>query len=432
MSDIVNQIKVWVSQKPIIVLRLTEDESDFIWETHSQFERFTINRPHESFEPLRCPTICLLERHHHERHGSEWCLGVATSKSVSGTLDTRVVFQRVLPIYPKTPLTAVRESKDSTLKQFIKSKVVLALNSGQPQYFTSLKSVKFIEQLDNYQQNSTVFSVLLPFMREKGELHSNAWATEDSLKTALKIFGLQHTRPDFFWSADELNYGLTLAPETRLYEDMVINYDAAEVPGFDKIEATLTGKAVFKKGSEKLSVYIANRLPLEEMLGVDLIYFNEKHGNVVLIQYKMFEETPSGDDWVFYPNKKFEEQVNKMLLPFKSIITTTYRLNEDPFYFKFVKRKVIGKVMPAIILSLGHTNHVRNNSRGVRGGIRVSYNDLGGVYLRQEDLICLIRSGLIGTHREHSEILVPLIEAVSNGEHRLILAWHRLVDEAKQ
>lgn len=431
MSEAGKQIRAWVSQKPIIVLRLTEEESDSIWDTHNQFERFTINRPHGSFEPLRCPTICLLERYRHD-HGSEWCLGVATSKATSGTLDTRVVFQRILPIYPKTPLTVVKESENAELKRFIRSKITLALNSGQPQYFTSLKSGQFIEQLDKYIQNGAAFLALLPLKREKGELHSNAWATEDSLKTTLKIFGLQHTRPDFFWSADEQDYGLTLTAETRLYEDMVINYDATEVLGYDRIEATLTGKAVFRKGSEKLSVYIANRLPLEDMLGVDLIYFNEKHGNVVLIQYKMFEETPSGEDWVFRPSEQFEEQIKKMLLPFESISTTSYRLNEDPFYFKFVKRKIIGKVAPGIILSLGHTNHVRNSSRGIRGGVRISYNDLDGVYLRQEDLICLIRSGLIGTHREHSEILVPLIEAVSHGDRRLVLAWHRLVNEARQ
>jgi hypothetical protein len=35
----------------------------------------------------------------------------------------------------------------------------------------------------------------------------------------------------------------------------------------------MTGKATFRNGNELLEVYTANKNPLEELFGVDLIYF---------------------------------------------------------------------------------------------------------------------------------------------------------------
>ena len=82
-----------------------------------------------------------------------------------------------------------------------------------------------------------------------------------------------------------------------------------------------------------------------------------------------------------------------------------YRLNRGPFYFKFVKRKGTGKSHQGYTIILDHLNEILKSpeSRGERGGVRVSYEALGRSYLRETDLIGLIHSGYIGTHRVESQ-----------------------------
>jgi hypothetical protein len=123
-----------------------------------------------------------------------------------------------------------------------------------------------------------------------------------------------------------------------------------------------------------------------------------------------------------------------MQLPdFKRTITD-YRLNRNPFFFKFVKRKIVDDSHQSFLVSLDHLNQILTSpeARGPRGGIRLSYEALDGTYLRESDLISLIRSGYIGTHRAETEILATIISEVANGNKALVLAWQRKVREGTQ
>src|ERR1043165_7660493 len=76
---------------------------------------------------------------------------------------------------------------------------------------------------------------------------------------------------------------------------------------------------------------------------------------------------------------------------------------------------------------------LKNGSHaGPRGGVRISFDALGGAYLREADLVGLIKSGYLGTHRKESEALTALIAEVARGNRALVLAWQRRVElEAK-
>jgi hypothetical protein len=71
------------------------------------------------------------------------------------------------------------------------------------------------------------------------------------------------------------------------------------------------------------------------------------------------------------------------------------------------------------------------NYKGPRGGIRLSYESLEGIYLRQADIIGLIRSGYIGTHREETEALSVIIESIAKGNRDLVIAWQQIILEDK-
>ena len=217
---------------------------------------------------------------------------------------------------------------------------------------------------------------------------------------------------------------------THLYEDNVVRSDASQLPGFDAIAPDVTGRTIFERGDERLIIYTANRLPLEEMLGVDLIYINETKGNIVMVQYKMLEEERQGDegsDWLFRPDDQFQEEVERMQIPASEGAMMDYRLNSSPFFFKFVKRKFMGSSPTAFLVSLDHLQQILASpeAHGPKGGVRVSYDTLDGTYLRQSDMISLIYSGYVGPHRTQTEALAPIIDEVSRGNRALVLAWQK-------
>ena len=148
---------------------------------------------------------------------------------------------------------------------------------------------------------------------------------------------------------------------------------------------------------------MANKGPLETMLGVDLIYINKSMGSSVMIQYKMLEPAPNGtrSNWIFRPDNQFYEERSRMFIPPVSGETEDYRLNNSPFYFQFVKRKQ-GAVNPqSFIVSNDHLTKLlsRPEAKGPKGGVRISYEALQGCYLRRSDLISLMHSGYVGSHR---------------------------------
>jgi hypothetical protein len=217
-----------------------------------------------------------------------------------------------------------------------------------------------------------------------------------------------------------------------LLEDSIISMDSSVIPGFSLIEKDATGRAVFEKGDERLEVYTANRGPLEKMAGVDLIYVNSTLGSIVMVQYKMLEQGKDGGedgDWIFRLNKQARSEIDRMRIPATAVTVDDYRLNPNPFYFKFVKRKPDEQSPRSFLVSLEHLNQLRKTSasKGPKGGIRLGYNSLHGVYLRESDVIGLIRSGYIGTHRVESDPLKVIIDEVARGNRALVLAWQQRV-----
>jgi hypothetical protein len=108
-------------------------------------------------------------------------------------------------------------------------------------------------------------------------------------------------------------------------------------------------------------------------------------------------------------------------------------MHRSPFFFKFVKRKGDGESHASYVVSLDHLNHVLDSpkSKGPKGGVRVGFESLEGVYLRETDLLGLIRSGYIGTHRIETNALKPFIEGVSEGKRALVLAWQKAIKREK-
>jgi len=87
----------------------------------------------------------------------------------------------------------------------------------------------------------------------------------DAVKLALKAFGIDKA------STINLPGGDTALGSTRLQEDAVIEHDARSIPGWTLTASDMTGVATFENGNQQLEIITANKRPLEELFGVDLI-----------------------------------------------------------------------------------------------------------------------------------------------------------------
>jgi hypothetical protein len=254
---------------------------------------------------------------------------------------------------------------------------------------------------------------------------SNLSLQGDAIALALKVFGLspEHSAA-VRETVDDDETGLTSIP---IREDAVIEHDARVVPGFTFVGSDLTGRAVFRNGDDVLEVITANKRPLEEAFGVDLIYLNASKRNVVMVQYKMLERARRGGDtdWLYQPDSQFHKELARMRRFSRTHIAgpLEYRINPQVFYLRFVRRDALmGK--STVTMPIDHFEVLRGDPacKGPRGGFKISYNTLDGRYIRQDSFVDLITAGYIGAYARGSADLITLIEATLRSNRAVVAA----------
>ena len=417
------KIANWVQAKPMILIRFDEAFSESLYNSQQGFEHLTIVKPHSVLQDFKLPTICLLEI---QDHGATECyLATATRKQAVSTFDSRLTLKKLRVMKPSSLQKIKKKITDTRMNRLLNERIPV---EGGFSHLSPKLSAHLIEVLaedsDNQAALDTALS-LLPGLRRSPNVN---WAQEDAIQSAMTAFGMRgNDIPDQVVLRRGASSGLSLIG-AHLYEDNVVHADASRLPGFDAISSDITGRAIFQKSDERLVIYTANKLPLEMMLGVDLIYINETRGNVVMVQYKVLEEDKQqsgNNEWLFRPDKQLRDEIARMKLPAFEGSLTDYRLSRNPFFFKFVKRKVVDNSHQSFLLSLDHLIQILASpeAKGPKGGIRLSYEALGGAYLRGADMLSLIRSGYVGTHRAETEVLATIIDSAAKGNKAVVLAW---------
>ena len=421
------KIAKWVEKKPIILGRFGKVLSESLNNTARGFEHLTIAKPRSTFQGFKVPTLCMLEIQSHD--ATKCYLATATGKSAITTFDSRLTVKKLRPIALSSLQEIEREVTDTRIKHHLRDRFPF---DDDFSILSPKLSAHIVELLTRNPDNHAALDTALALLPGLRRPSNNIWAQEDAIHLAMATFRIQNQIPNEVVLKNGAISGLGMVG-THLYEDNVVSADASQLPGFDAIASDVTGRTVFERGAERLIIYTANRLPLEEMLGVDLIYINETKGNIVMVQYKMLKEERRRDgssDWIFRPDNQFQEEVARMRIPAIEGAMMDYRLNSSPFFFKFVKRRLIGSSPKSFLISLDHLKQilVSPETQGPRGGVRVSYDALDGRYLRQGDMISLISSGYVGTIHTQTEALATIIDKVSRGNRALVLAWQRLRD----
>lgn len=92
---------------------------------------------------------------------------------------------------------------------------------------------------------------------------------------------------------------------------------------------------------------MANRTPLEEQTGADLICYNETYGAFVLVQYKAMEQAKDGPEFRWRDGDQFTQEIQRMDVLLAELAKCGadrapegYRLCNNPFFLKFCPRVV--------------------------------------------------------------------------------------------
>jgi hypothetical protein len=214
-------------------------------------------------------------------------------------------------------------------------------------------------------------------------------------------------------------------PSARLREDPMVVHDLMNLPGFDILKTLPYNAAVFESESERLTVILANRLPLEKQTGTDLIYFNETFQSFVMVQYKAMEREEAGDGKMNagfrLPNIQLAEEITRMdvlLDELKACSANTthdgFRLTDNPFFLKLCPRLVFNPdtigLVPGMYLPLDYWKMLEQHPgiNGPRGGRRVTYENVGR-HFDNSAFITVVAKAWVGTTPSQSAVLASAI-----------------------
>jgi hypothetical protein len=229
----------------------------------------------------------------------------------------------------------------------------------------------------------------------------------------------------------------------RIFEDQIVQHDSSVFEGWTRVRPHMVGGFVFRQGKRLLSVANVNRHPIENTLGVDLIYYHHHCESFVMVQYKRFNgggRRNCGyrpDDQCRAEQRRMEAflKANPDMWPADQ--PSDYRLNPCPFYFKLCPETLFEpastSLMPGMYLPLDLWQAVNasSSSRGPKSGVRITYDNVPR-RLNNSIFARLVQAGLIGSRGVTTKKLRALIEGLLVAKHSVVVSectgpaepWH--------
>jgi len=264
---------------------------------------------------------------------------------------------------------------------------------------------------------------------------------KDTVGVALRIAGIEPQQLVGWHSGDHTARSfLDGLPEARVREDAMILTDFSTIPGFAEVRSATHYAAHTFQGrrdrSNRVTIIMANRLPLEQQTGADLIYFHEKYRSFVMVQYKAMEQEGGKDKFRWRAGDQFSSELNRMNALWENIkinnamagdAPETFRLSNNPFFLKFCSRVVFdpdstemfkGMYLP---LDLWHILNRSRRLKGPRGGNVVTFANVERT-INNTQFIGLLSKSWVGTSAAQSDYLESLIKGVIETGKTITLA----------
>ena len=261
-----------LARRGVTLLPVRTEQWRLIRETRFGGTRFSLTFPHDVAKEARSKSLVLIAV-----SGEETSLHVAfvTSVQATATFDSRVAFDECRTIQPGSIIELLNSIQEPELQNGVRN----LARSGTPLRAISAKlGARIIRGVADIAQNRIALDRIIARLDQPRRFDNARALQQDALNLVLRAFGINEGASEVFLDGD------TALGRVRLQEDAVIAHDARWLPGWRLDQSDLTGRAVFRKDDAALEVFTANKLPLEKLFGVDLIYLNVKRGSLVLVQ----------------------------------------------------------------------------------------------------------------------------------------------------
>ena len=271
----------------------------------------------------------------------------------------------------------------------------------------------------------------------------NLAVQKETLGIALEISGISKEALLAWQPADRAQRSfLDGLPGAQVREDAMLLKDFSTIPGFKAIgDVTHYGSKVFEKAGKpavRLTVIMANRLPLEQQTGADLIYFNEAYKSFVMVQYKAMEKETDQAEFRWQEGDQFCQEIKRMddlLAELRKIKSSGdpdgYRFSDNPFFLKFCPRIVFNPddtgLFKGIYLPLDLWRLAKDAGRlkGPRGGGVLTFQNVGR-RINNSEFVNLVAGSWVGTSVEQSNIFGELIrEVLASGKTVTLAIRHK-------
>jgi len=262
---------------------------------------------------------------------------------------------------------------------------------------------------------------------------------QQSVATALLLAGMDRVEFLQEWSPpvrETPKSFLDGLPSVRLREDPMVVNDLMRVPGFSLVRTLPYNAAIFESQLDRLrlTVILANRLPLEEQTGADLIYYNETYKSFVMVQYKAMEFQQKKGAIFRLPSAQLKEEIIRMDHLMKIINEYApkndrddFRLSENPFFIKLCPRIVFQPddvgLVPGMYLPLDYWKLlVRHHTvKTRRGGFQVTYDNVGR-HFDNTEFVKIVAKAWVGTNSNQSSILEAVFQKTLESGKAVVLA----------
>lgn len=272
-----------------------------------------------------------------------------------------------------------------------------------------------------------------------GSVEQARGEAKDAVILAAQIANVELPSNAFFTSRSEkdketlLDTVLNKAYERDLEEELMpldlLRFDGKLFPKQRAASATAFEDS---SGNRRLIVMSVNKKPLEEELGIDLLYWDHVHDAFTFVQYKRLEKDDSGNsglpsEWVYRREKELTKQLELMPAGIERVVSAEdWRAFGTPFWFKFVRgdaaKKLDAKSLKGMYVSADWLRLAIQDGKlntGKRGGFRVAYSNTK--YVGRTTFAELVRRGFTGTGRRRTEAFMNVIENLGR-DRELIVA----------
>lgn len=268
---------------------------------------------------------------------------------------------------------------------------------------------------------------------------------QDALRSALKAFNVKIPNYEDGWEYDSYTDSSTYLDgfdneftEEMMTEDDIINHDSKFFGDYVSVGSVNVKTKAFSDGNNTILVTMENRNAVEDVLGVDMVYYNENEESFCFIQYKRMKRNKKGTAYSYYPSSdgNYQKDIETMskhssdIEDWESIMSGSeledFRLIDCNFWFNFVKshnfEPIRNQAMPGMYVPISAWNSFISTC-AKRNETPKACSETMKRNLSSDEFTSLYKKGLIGTRYCTVDSIISVLSECIKGNRSAVFVY---------